>query len=78
METSELRKREQCLRRNAEKKGLFIRKRKWREYFTQYSYESHVGYCVGSNEYGLVIFGGDSWGNYLPTLEEAEAFVAAY
>lgn len=70
--------RENKLRREAAKKNLFIRKRKWREYFSQFSYESHVGYCVGSNEYGLVIYGGDSWGNYLPTLEEAEAFVAAY
>lgn len=70
--------REKKLRNNAAKKNLFIRKRKWREYFSQFSYESHVGYCVGSNEYGLVIYGGDSWGNYLPTLEEAEAFVAAY
>lgn len=70
--------RENRLRREAAKKNLFIRKRKWREYFTQYSYESHVGYCVGSEQYGLVIYGGDSWGNYLPTLEDAEAFVAAY
>lgn len=70
--------REKKLRNNAAKKNLFIRKRKWREYSSQFSYESHVGYCVGSNEYGLVIYGGDSWGNYLPTIEEAEAFVAAY
>lgn len=78
MKDNNLRNREQRLRRNAEKKNLFIRKGKWREYFTQYSYESHVGYCVGSNEYGLIIYGGDSWGNNLPTLEEAEAFVAGY
>lgn len=70
--------REKKLRNNAAKKNLFIRKRKWREYYTQFSYESHVGYCVGSNEHGLVIYGGDSWGNYLPTLEQAEAFVASY
>ena len=70
--------RERRLRREAEKKNLFIRKRKWREYYTQFSYETHAGYCVGSNEHGLVIYGGDSWGNYLPTLEQAEAFVASY
>ena len=73
-----LKSREQKLRREAEKKNLFIRKRKWREYYTEYSYKSHVGYCVGSNALGLIIHGGDWWGNYLPTLEEAEAFVAAY
>ena len=73
-----LKSREQRLRRNAEKKNLFIRKRKWREYYTEYSYESHVGYCVGSYEYGLIIYGGDSWGKNLPTLDEAEVFVAAF
>jgi len=73
-----LRSREQKLRREAAKKNLFIRKRKWREYYTQFSYESYVGYCVGSNEYGIIIYGGDSWGNYLPTLEDAEKFVASY
>lgn len=70
--------RENKLRREAAKKNLFIRKRKWRDYYTEYSYESHVGYCVGSNEYGIVIYGGDSWGKNLPTLEQAEAFVASY
>ena len=70
--------REKKLRNNAAKKNLFIRKRKWRDYYTQFSYELHVGYCVGSYEHGLVIYGGDSWGNNLPTLEEAEAFVSSY
>lgn len=70
--------RERKLRREAEKKNLFIRKRKWRDYSTQYSYETHVGYCVGSYEYGVIIYGGTSWGTDLPTLEEAEEFVARY
>lgn len=70
--------RERRLRREANKKNLFIRKRKWREYYTQFSYESHVGYCVGSYEHGFIIYGGNEWGTDLPTLEQAEAFVASY
>ena len=70
--------RENKLRREAAKKNLFIRKRKWREYFTEYSFQTHTGYCIGDYLHGLIVYGGDSWGNYLPTLEEAENFIAEY
>ena len=74
----ELRNREQRLRRRAKEKGLYIQKRRWRLYYTQYSYESQIGYCVGIEEYGLIVYGADSLGLNMPTLEEAEAFVAEY
>ena len=71
----ELRNREQRLRRKARAKGLYIQKRKWRLYYTEYSYESYVGYCVGIAEHGLIVYGADSNGLNMPTLEEAEHFV---
>ena len=74
----ELRNREQRLRRRAREKGLYIQKRKWRLYYTQVSYESFVGYCVGIAEYGLIAYGADSNGMNMPTLEEAEEFVSKY
>ncbi len=71
----ELRNREDRLRRLAEKKGLFIRKRKWRLYYSQYSYESYDGYCIGNQETGLIIYGENESGLYAPTIEEAEEIV---
>ncbi len=71
----ELRTREARLRRLAAKKGLFIRKRKWRLYYTQYSYESYDGYCIGNQDTGLIIYGENEMGLYAPTLEEAEEIV---
>lgn len=75
---NDLKKREARLRRAAEKKGLFIKKRKWRRYYSQYSYESFDGYCVGKIELGLIIWGEDTNGLNAPTLEEAEEIVANY
>lgn len=77
-EQKDLRNREARLRRNAANKGLFIRKRKWREYYDQYFYESHIGYCIGVYEHGFIVHGGTSYGTDLPTLEEAESLVAEY
>ena len=71
----ELRNREARLRRRAKAKGLYIQKRRWRLYYTEYSYESYIGYCVGLEEHGLIVYGADSNGLNMPTLEEAEAFV---
>lgn len=73
-----LRNKEARLRRKAEKKGLFIKKRKWRLYYNEYSYETFDGYCVGISEYGLIVWGGDSNGMNMPTLEEAEVIVDQY
>ncbi len=73
-----LRSREQRLRRKARAKGLYIQKRKWRLYYTEYSYEVFIGYCVGIVEYGLIVYGADSNGLNMPTLEEAEKFVKEY
>lgn len=70
--------RERRLRYKAGKKGLYIRKYKWREYYTQYDYVSYIGYCVGSYQYNLIIYGGDEWGENLPSLEEVEKFVDEY
>ena len=76
---NELRNREARLRRSAAKKGLFIRKRKWRIYCGSiYEYNEYQGYCVGFLRLNIIIFGGDSNDLFLPTLEEAEEFVAEY
>lgn len=74
----ELRNREHSLRRRAKAKGLYIQKRRWRLYYSEYRYESQIGYCVGITEHGLIVYGADSNGLNMPTLEEAEAFVAEY
>ncbi len=76
--TKDQRKREAVLRRAAGEKGLFIKKRKWKMYYTQYSYESHDGYCIGSEKTGLIIWGEDQNGMFAPTLEEAEEIVFNY
>ncbi len=76
--TNELRNRESRLRRAAEKKGLFIKKRKWRLYYSQYSYESYDGYCIGTEENGLIIWGENENGMFSPTLDEAEEIVFNY
>ena len=74
-----IRNRERRLRRAADKKGLFIKKRKWRIYYgSQYEYSEYQGYCVGVQEIGLIVWGGNSNGLFLPTLEEAEEIVANY
>jgi len=79
MNAKELRNREARLRRAAYKKGLFIRKRKWRIYYGSiYEYSEHQGYCVGDYRLGFLILQGDPYGISLPTLEEAEEFVAEY
>lgn len=79
MNSRTLRNRERRLRRTADKKGLFIRKRKWKIYYGDiYHYNEYQGYCVGVIEYGLIIWGGDSNGLFLPTLEEAEEIVSNY
>ena len=70
--------RERRLRYAAAKKGLFIRKRKWRLYYSQFSYDEYDGYMVGSCQYNVIILGGDSNGMHLPTLEDAEDFVYGY
>lgn len=67
--------REKRLRRAAEKKGLYIYKRKWR--FNPES-ETHTGYCVGIAEYGALVWCGDANGYFFPTLEEAEEIVREY
>lgn len=41
----ELVNREQRLRYKARKKGLYIKKGKWYQYYDTYRYESHTGYC---------------------------------
>ena len=74
----ELRNREQRLRRRAKEKGLYIQKCRWRLYYTEYAYESQIGYCVGMAEHGLIVYGADSHGLNMPTLKEAEVFVAEY
>ncbi len=78
MTSNELKNREAKLRRLAEKKGLFIRKRKWRLYYSQYSYESYDGYCIGNQETGLIIWGENENGMFSPTLDEAEKIVSNY
>ena len=78
MNPRELENREKRLRRAAAKKGLFIKKRKWRLYYSQYNYDSFDGYCVGTVETGLIIWGENEAGINAPTLEEAEEIVANY
>lgn len=78
MTDRELKNREERLRRAAAKKGLFIKKRKWRLYYSQYNYKSFDGYCVGICENGLIVFGEDEVGINAPTLEQAEELVAKY
>lgn len=74
----ELTNREKRLRRAAARKGLFIKKRKWRLYYSQYNYDSFDGYCVGTVETGLILWGENEVGINAPTLEEAEKIVANY
>ena len=78
MENKEIINREARLRRAAKRKGLYIQKRRWRVYFDQHSYESYIGYCVGIADIGLIAWGGDANGMFMPTLEEAEKIVAEY
>jgi transposase len=77
-ENNSLRIRENKLRRTAKEKGLFIKKRKWRLYYSQYSYESYDGYCIGTEENGLIIWGENENGMFSPTLDEAEEIVFNY
>ena len=79
MTDRELRNREARLRRAATKKGLFIRKRKWKVYYGSiYSDDSFDGYSVGIRQYGVIVWGLDEVGMNAPTLEEAEEIVANY
>ncbi len=73
-----LKNRESRLREMAKEKGLFIQKRKWRMYYSQYDYEFYDGYCIGSERTGLIIFGEDTNGMFAPTLDEAEKIVLNY
>lgn len=74
----ELVNREQRLRYKARKKGLYIKKGKWYQYYDTYRYESHTGYCVGRLDLGLLIAGYDEYNNDLMTIEEVEEFVEDY
>ncbi len=76
--TNELKNREARLRRAAKKKSLFIKKRKWKLYYSQYCYESYDGYCIGNQETGLIIWGENENGMFSPTLDEAEKIVSNY
>jgi hypothetical protein len=74
----ELRNRENRLRYRARQKGLYIQKGKWYQYYSQYSYESNTGYCIGRLDKGMLITGYDQWNNNLLTIEEAEEYVSEY
>ena len=74
----QLRNREQRLRYKAVKKGLYIKKGKWYQWFSQYYCEVHTGYSVGREDIHLLIEGYDEWNQHLMTIEEAEAFVDKY
>ena len=74
----ELVNREQRLRYKARKKGLYIKKGKWYQYYDTYRYESHTGYGVGRLDLGLLIAGYDEYNNNLMTIEEVEEFVEDY
>ena len=79
MKNREIANREQRLRRAAAKKGLYIKKRKWRIYYDSHDvYSEYQGYCVGIQQTGLIVWGGNSNGLFLPTLEEAEEIVENY
>ncbi len=76
--TENLKTRENRLRRNAAKKGLYIKKRKWKKYYSEYDYESFDGYCVGICAYGMLVWAEDTYGENAPTLAEAEEIVSRY
>lgn len=74
----ELRNRENRLRYLAKKKGLYLQKGKWYQYWDSHNYSSYIGYCVGSLLTGRLIIGYDQWNQHLLTLEEAEEFIQNY
>ena len=74
----ELRNRENRLRYLAKKKGLYLQKGKWYQYWDNYNYDSYVGYCVGSLYTGFLIVGYNQWNENLLTIEEAEEFIKNY
>ena len=74
----QLKNREQRLRYKAAKKGLYIKKGKWYEGFSQAYRVVHTGYSVGRWDIHLLIAGYDEWNQHLMTIEEAEAFVDEY
>jgi hypothetical protein len=74
----QLRNRESRLRYRARQKGLYIKKGKWYEAYSQYSYETHIGYCVGDCISSFLIAGYDNWNRHLMTIEETEAYVDEY
>lgn len=74
----ELRNRENRLRYQAKKKGLYIQKGKWYQYRDSYNYDSYIGYCIGSLRTGRLLIGYDQWNENLLSLEETEEFVTNY
>ena len=75
---NELRNRERRLRYKAAKKGLYIQKGKWYQYYDMHNYYSESGYCIGKLELGLLIAGYDQFNENLMTIEKAEEFVENY
>ena len=74
----EFRNRERRLRYLARKKGLYLQKGKWYQYWDSHNYDSYVGYCVGSLYTGFLIVGYNQWNENLLTIEEAEEFIKNY
>ena len=74
----ELRNREYRLRKLAKKKGLYLKKGKWYQYWDSHNYTSYTGYSVGNLYTGFLIIGYNQWNQHLLTLEEAEEFIQNY
>jgi len=66
----ELRNRENRLRYLAKKKGLYLQKGKWYQYWDSHNYDSFIGYCVGSLYTGFLIVGYNQWNENLLTFDD--------